>query len=230
MKSRSSATKHSSSGENDWRTSGRSREQSTSLLKKRSEPTGSSSSGILNECENNILEQRKNSISHSTRREMRGLMKAIDTASSDQHNHQNYRDRKEARIVGDRLTDTSSKPTIGKKSSLSNTSISPSRISPQSQTSIRTESSNGGSSNSTTIPSSPKKLDQTEMPNRHSHQEASPPLEPQIQTRQSNAENSFIQRVRRYLFLLIYFLSFILFIFFINYLLLNLSNILTFFL
>mmetsp|Transcript_5575 Transcript_5575/g.5737 ORF Transcript_5575/g.5737 Transcript_5575/m.5737 type:complete len:818 (+) Transcript_5575:141-2594(+) len=227
-----SVLKSNNSSENDWRSSGRSREQSTSLLKKRSEPTSSS---ILssNEYECNNLEHRKAPVSNSTRREMRGLMKAIDTASSStsttssssldhSHSHQVYRERKEARILGDRFTDTSSK-SVGKKISSSNStsltsststmttnlSSSPSSTvsSPLSFSQSQSQSHSLFSSSSSSTPqssfllrsdsSTQKKSDQNESLNRHSHQESVSLPEPQVQTRQANAENSFIQRVRR---------------------------------
>lgn len=236
MKSKS-PSKYNSNSENDWRTSGRSKEHTTSLLKKRSEPTGSSMLSSSNEYDNNALEHRKVPVSHSTRREMRGLMKAIDTASSDHNssqNHHNYRERKEARILGDKLNETPNNKSILKKSSISNstsTTTSPTTsltttttISPTTSqnTSLNTITPNTSSSFSSSFlrseTNSPKKSDQTETLNRHSHQESLITPEPQVQTRQANAENSFIQRVRRYQFssyiYILFFLPLIIILFF----------------
>jgi hypothetical protein len=122
-------------------------------------------------------EIRKSSIS-STRREMRGLMRAIDTASN---SDLNYRERREG------IPQRSESP--------------PDRVVPKKST-IRSESQPLSSPSMKKAESGEtlsRRAPKQEEASHHTHSEP--------QSRQASAENSFIQRVRRSYRLLCYSLT-----------------------
>lgn len=156
LKKKKSKSKSPSKSEStDWRMVGRSRERSTSMRKKAEHSISPSDTSHLSMS----TDQR----SSSTRREMRGLMKAIDTASATASPHLDVNQEKKELKSSDKQQSVIKSPPR-KSSSLESTS------------SRRSE-----------IVDSP----------RRSTEEGVQEIHP-VQSRQASAENSFIQRVRRF--------------------------------
>lgn len=187
----------SSSDTSDWRMVGKSsRDRVSSSLKKKVEQptstarltvgsgsmsmTGSGSSETSQMAMTSTDQRNPNSI--STRREMRGLMKAIDSASNSDN-----RERKDARSTPEKSESSTLK--YSPKKTLSNQKLE----SPSQSSSAPSLLSN-------------KRSDVPEPLNRNRGVNPTATTEdnngftehPQIQSRQASAENSFIQRVRRF--------------------------------
>jgi hypothetical protein len=210
MKPKSPPSRSSSDTSADWRMVGKSsRDRVPSSMKKKVEQSSStttrfstgagsmtaagsgSSSGSSSETSHLTMTMtstdQRNPNSHSTRREMRGLMKAIDSASNSEMN----RERKDVRFA-----------TATEKTDSSATLKSP----PKKSLPAHKLETSSRSSSASSPPRLSKKSDVTESLSRNrgivntsatSEDTNGSTEHQQIQSRQASAENSFIQRVRR---------------------------------